>query len=990
MRTKAIPFLGTLLLAVSGCDKTTNSSPSQSVDPAIARGQAQTLTIGTTQTGSLRKGEIDWFKFAVDSGRTYILQQSCPQDPCPEARTIDVHWKSDDSAFGSSDGGLLRFTAVKTDSVFLSIEGSAISNGVVRTSFGYWDSVNYSVALSEKNVTSPDAVNPGISAVTLIADESVTTRILKASQTLWYKFRVDSGASYTIQRNCPNAPCPGYTTFRLFPDSTGLAFDSSTGGTLNFTAAKAGTVYLSIVDTETQNNKLLSSFNYWDSVNCSIYLKSSSPQIRQNQSDTFGISRARTLSTDGTLHFSVLYPGEDVLSIFGHYTKATQSDWFRFPIDSGMDYTFDAAYAGSDWNILEFSIFPDGSGLPIWEGSQPEGNCYKAPKYRATRTFVALLCLRVVAKTYWQEHYALANKDSLPYSIQVSKARSMYYGATAGSPAQLLTTDGWPGLASDAQAYFKVPVKRDSIYQITTGCDPQGSEPTWCGHKFRYSSREEIPSGFFRSDRDDTVSIELNIPYRSGMVCGQPTVQVAVLERTDIVPEAMSSATDLVVGNPDIGKTASSITENWFRFHADSGKTYSINHTANSTNTLVTSFWNVDSAKLTESVARPSASRSEFVCQKSGTYFYKVTSSSILKYSTALMSTDRLPTWYSGLDEYEPDSTMRTASTISVDAAPVNHTLTRNDVDWIRFHTATGKAYGIQLLSSQNCSLAVYSADSIQQTVGDSYLGARVFIPASGADFYLRVSTNSDSASYGVQVTTLSDDEYERDETRETAKELYTTGTTQDRTLSGTHDVIKFRVQAGKKYWARIVNNTTHCIEARTLLDALSSSASGSGCLWGVQYLPATAIADTFAYLQIHDKDPSESTPYSISVVPEFVDSFESDNSLSTAKSILTDGIFQHRSIAVGDQDWISFEVDSGATYRIEATAAWDSEPINMDLFSADSAQLGDQVSSPAPTMMITGRRRTTYFIRITTPVPTSSSPNLPTSFNYSINVRKQ
>jgi hypothetical protein len=334
---------------------------------------------------------------------------------------------------------------------------------------------------------------------------------------------------------------------------------------------------------------------------------------------------------------------------------------------------------------------------------------------------------------------------------------------------------------------------------------------------------------------------------------------------------------------------------------------------------------------------------------------------------------------------------MATASTFSVDGSPASHTLTPRDVDWVKFRAVSGKAYRISITSSSNCSLSVFSSDSTQQAAGDPYNGARWFIAESDGDYYLRISSAIDSVQYSVQVSSLQSDAYDRDDTRATAKELQTTGVIQNRILNGPPDLIKIRVQSGVKYWARIVNSTTNCIEAAFLPDGLSNPVSGGGCLWGAKYLSAVAASDTVVYLKVFDKDPSELTPFSVSVSPESVDSFEPDNSLSSAKPISTDGTIQKRTVTITDADWISFQVDSGVSYRVTATGAWDSEPIDLDVFTTDSASLASQANSSAPTLDVVGRRTTVYYIRVTAPAPTADPSKLgvtvPTSLAYELKV---
>lgn len=933
------------------------------------RANARRLAVdGTIQRNAMKSGETHWYKFPVLANATYDIQLSCDvSDHCPSRRLMRAYLGSASTPFDSATEGFFRVNPLATDTLFLAFQGGD----------GYWDSVQYTLSVKESIAPSSDPESGNI----LTPNGSTYTGSLDKYSTAWFLIPVVAGTSYDIRQVCDSkvSKCATLQQMRIYRGASSVSADSSGSGFLHFYAKTNDTIRLSFQGYNPDQNP----FPFGLRVDTSAFTGSSAIQlVFDSIPHSFEVVRD-TFLPDGS--------------------TASDLVWFSFWADSGSTYNFLFESPNGEQFGAGCAFYRDSTNAAFASfGVDNMYNYGKPGQLIASKTGKIYLAFRTADLGMRATYPQFKTSNTATLSLRAWSNRSPVQAGNSKESATLLATDGLVGRTQfTGNNWMKFPIEAGHYYQIATNCTiPNGS---YSSCQLSYSSSSDSgfapivipsisdgPGGFWRykilATRNDIIYVNLEARIRSG----RPEFDYIVRERPEFRQESMGTASPLGEGETPASKTISDLNENWFRFHADSGKTYAISHTTDSANSLITSFWSVDSAKLTESVAKPSSTRSEFVCQKSGAYFYKVTSSSNLKYSTALVATDRLPTWFSGLDEFEPDGTMQTASTISVDAAPASHTLLPNDVDWIRFRTVPGKAYRINLASNQNCSLSVYSADSIQQPMGDAYLGARVFIPESGADFYLRVSTKSDSASYSVQVTTLSDDNYERDETRESAKEIPTTGAIQDRTLSGTPDLIKFRIQEGKNYWARIVNNTTNCVEARTLSDGLSSAMSGNGCIWGVKYLPAAAIADTFAYLEVLDKDPSESTPYAVSITPEVVDSFENDNTLSTAKPILTDGIFQHRSIAVGDQDWISFEVDSGATYRIGARAAWDSEPINMDLFSADSAQLGTQVSSPTPGMIVTGRRKTTYFIRITTPAPTSSPPNLPTSYNYVIDVQKQ
>jgi hypothetical protein len=848
MRIKALPLVGSILLVISGCDKTTSPSTSQNTDPVVARNLAQTLTIGTPQTGTLRKAEVDWFKFAVDSGRTYSIQQSCPQSPCPEARTLTAQWKSGNTVFDSSISGLLRFTAVKTDSVYLSIEGQATTNGVVSTSFGYWDSVNYALELVDEYALSIGNRND---AVLMVDDGVVRTWDLKKDRSRWYRFHVDSGTFYRIDKNCPVQICPEFTTFRFFLDSAAAPFLTSTTAPAGFTASRSGTAYLQIEGTTTENGKFHTSFSYWTSLHLSLSLNSYDPDVLVN---------ATTIPTDGSI-------------VQGSLAK-TEIVWYKF----------------------------------LAKGNTP---------YRIQKSCNTPSCL-------------IGNKITL-----VSES-SMEVFATSNTGLLNFTTTA-PGI---------VLIK----LQGSTG-DDTGPYTLWAVE--------------YDTTKAETMGAAIEI---------QPGVTSQ--------PRAAHW-----YGRPSYNW---SFDTTWFRFHADSGKTYKFTHPDRELSLQSASFWTIDSVPVSFAVANSGETEEAFACTKTGTYFLRfvpwpTNPDGYSAYSVRLETSDHLPFWFTGVDEYEPDSTMHTASIQKPDSAAMHHTLPANDVDWTRIPVDSGKVYLIGIREAlRPFTFSLYAADStllqFQMTDGNSFYpsikGGRLAMsyraPAT-TDIFVRISSLGEKLEYDLRAWSPIQDSYEFDDTIASAKPIPTDGTIQHRLLNGSYDFIKFHADSGKKYWLNL-----HVSNSITVM-GYSISYSGRDTTpdrWRNRYTSFDSDRDQDVFLAVDPHVAYTDEPallatirYEASVTIDSGDGYESDNTLSTAKSQATGGTIAHHSLTESDIDWISFDVDSGATYSINI-ANPEAAYISAGLYTVDGAQIGNVVEGRAPTLTLqaNGRRKTTYNLQVTSP----------------------
>jgi hypothetical protein len=116
----------------------------------------------------------------------------------------------------------------------------------------------------------------------------------------------------------------------------------------------------------------------------------------------------------------------------------------------------------------------------------------------------------------------------------------------------------------------------------------------------------------------------------------------------------------------------------------------------------------------------------------------------------------------------------------------------------------------------------------------------------------------------------------------------------------------------------------------------------------------------------------------------DVVDSFENDNTLKSAKSITVDGPSQARLLNWKDQDWISFQADSGVGYLVSALITDDAGGgymyLNQSLYNSDSTLLG-QISTPERPYDFWCSKSGTYYMKI----ETQSSTYMP--YHYVLSV---
>lgn len=457
----------------------------------------------------------------------------------------------------------------------------------------------------------------------------------------------------------------------------------------------------------------------------------------------------------------------------------------------------------------------------------------------------------------------------------------------------------------------------------------------------------------------------------------------------------LTSAVGVTSGGPTISRYLSAGDADWFKFTADSGKFYTVSYPTMQPSSVGITFLTADSAVVPSAqLSLSSYSGGTFACIKSGTYYFKLASSYTGSsytgfYSVSLTSTTTVPSWYSAPDVYEPDNNLTTASTLKADSSVAKHNLTYGDEDWTKVAVDSGKTYVFSLKNtgSYSCSFYLYSSDSAlisSNSASYSSTTTTTYTARRATSVYLRVWNSSSSTKYELVAYPAPTDSFESDNTLGTAKTLATDGVAQKRVLFGSEDWVKIHLDSAVSYQIRTENQGTNASLYSSIFspDSViigSETTTSAGYSAIRTYKPSKA---TDIYVRLYTLYMNTYvTPYTILVRPEPKDTFESDDGISTAKAITTDGVAQYHLMSTTDQDWVAFPIDSGYTYTVTVKSTT-SDYMYLNLYTADSAAIGSYNYGATMSLTVVGRRKTTYYAKVT------SYYSVTTPFGYEINVK--
>jgi len=523
-------------------------------------------------------------------------------------------------------------------------------------------------------------------------------------------------------------------------------------------------------------------------------------------------------------------------------------------------------------------------------------------------------------------------------TIKMTNGPDDYESDNSLSTAKAITTDGVVQnrtLGIGDTDWVKIPVDSGNTYRVA-GSGTNTLYIKIFGADSSVLAAETSSYTTFLATKTGFVYARLNYYYASSSYTGAYTVNVTssgpdAYESDNKLSTAKTITTDGVAQNRTLGIGDT----DWVKIPVDSGKTYKV--AGSGANTLYFKIFNADSTVL---IAETS-SYTTFLAPKTGFIYARIN----YYYANASYTgayTVNVTSIASLTDAYESDNKLSTAKAITTDGVVQSRTLGIGDTDWVKIPVDSGKTYKVAGSGTNTLYFKIFNADSTVLVAETSSYTA--FLAPKTGFVYARINYYYASASYTgaytVNVTSIASltDAYESDNSLSTAKAITTDGVVQNRTLGiGDTDWVKIPVDSGKTYKvAGSGANTLYFKVFNADSTVLASESSSS--------VSFTALKTGFVYARInyYYANANYTGAYTVNVTSSGPDAYESDNSLSTAKAITTDGLAQNRNLGIGDTDWVKIPVDSGKTYNIAGSGA---NTLYFKVFNADSTVLKAETS---------------------------------------------
>jgi len=922
--------------------------------------KASTLTVGASaQNRYLAKSDVDWFKFAADSGKFYTI--SFPSNPFGSVSTSFLNADSavvpvTQTSISSVGGG--TFACTKSGTYYVRVSSSSI--GLYSVSLSATTTIPSWYSSASDAYESDNTLS---TASTLKADSTVARHTLAYGDEDWTKIAIDSGKSYQFTLNNTGSYSCYFTVFSadsaVIISSTYASYGSLTS--VLYTARRSTNVYVQVESgTSGTNYQLIVQPAATDSF----------------ESDNTQAS-AKPLSTD-SVYFKHTLPGGD-------------NDWLVMRTIPGSTYE---VYSTSSSPYMNFYDAQGGS-MSKYSLSTNSGMAY-AVVAKDTLTWVKMYPYSSTTSTV---SYSIAATktpvDTFETDNSFSKAESLATDSTVQT--HLTDVGDVDAIKLNVQAgkLYKVSIQAsNSMYGYGYGADTTSSYLQYWSISY-VTSTTSTPTTFTIEPTTTGLYYLKLSSSASSAIRGWYKIAVTETVGDAFEPDnGLTNASTLTAGGTAQSRYLGKSDVDWFKFTADSGKFYTVSFPTNALSSVTTSFLTADSVVVPVAQTNLSSyTGGAFACTKSGTYYVKVSSSYSGAYTVTLTATTTTPSWYLASDAYEPDNKLSTASVLKADSTVAKHTMAYNDVDWTKIAVDSGKTYlfSVKNSGSYSCYFSLYSADSAvitsSTTVSYGSTLSSVYTARRSTDVYVQMTSSSSGTNYQLSVQPAPTDSFELDNTLGTAKTLPTDGVAQQRVLFGSEDWIKVHLDSAVSYQIRTENFGTYATMYTEIYSAdsaiLGSSVSTSTGGAYIRTYKAAKATDIFVRAYVSSSYLSSyATPYTILVRPEPKDTFEADNGLSLAKPIEVNATAQYHLMSSADQDWVSFPIDSGYTYTVTAKSLT-SDYMYLYLYTADSAVVGSYSYGATPSLTTVGRRKTTYFAKVT-----SYYTSVTTPFGYEINVK--
>jgi hypothetical protein len=325
----------------------------------------------------------------------------------------------------------------------------------------------------------------------------------------------------------------------------------------------------------------------------------------------------------------------------------------------------------------------------------------------------------------------------------------------------------------------------------------------------------------------------------------------------------------------------------WVKFHADSGKCYSIKTTGIEDGSI---FVKTDSANGNWTIQ--GVASAQVTAYRTGDIFVMFCRyrSDVSAPYALIVSVDT-----TGIDKYEPDGNRVLAKSIPTDGTVQSHYLQGTESDFLKCRVDSGVSYRIQVRGNAAIRYDVYvdSADSAA-----SYRGytTSLFKARKSGTSVIAVSPYlpDDFGAYTISIVvdTFGIDKYEPDDSWSSATSIATDGVPQQHYLqAGESDWLRFEADSGK--WYKVV-----ATDKLSDLQYYLCHGDPTRPDWSTSGFDRTgfqAVKSGTHYLRMIAFNPNDQGEYSVSVLADTVgiDAYVPDDGAALAKPIPTAGAYR-------------------------------------------------------------------------------------------------
>ena len=314
-------------------------------------------------------------------------------------------------------------------------------------------------------------------------------------------------------------------------------------------------------------------------------------------------------------------------------------------------------------------------------------------------------------------------------------------------------------------------------------------------------------------------------------------------------------------------------------------------------------------------------------------------------------------------DAYEPDNVCADAGWSSSGAVQDRTLCPVGDEDWIKFTAIAGTAYTV---AATDLGMHAVPLLSLYKTCGGlSEFGTgpqfQWDAPASGV-YYIHVRHHDDTygplANYKLRITAGAGpgDAYEPDDSCAATRDIAIDGTRQTHLFqdSGDQDWVKFSVETGDSFQvladnpgqgvSPLISVYASCGQTASVPLAQGSAAAMASALAALDGVAGSPQTTQTYYAKVVNGNTNVSGPEAhydlrVQTIPCVPDGFEEDDTNTAASAISVDGAAQpHNTCPAGDEDWVKFTADAGATYVLHTSNLGIAADTYLYLYGTDGA----------------------------------------------------